>query len=152
MKMLTDPKVWVVIVGVVGWILIGIPGMVLGLILGFFATLGIGLVVRAISGGSVPKGVRRDLVSTLLVEDSQAVKAAFPNLSGNELFRAIESEVEEVINAAVRISPTHNTIFSEGVIRAALQEKIFEEQDPARQRMLKSLQRRLLAQWYGQDT
>jgi hypothetical protein len=147
--MLSRPRVWIGVAAALGLIVGGWPGLVLGGTGGLVLTLVVGLTVRAISGGSVPRHVRRDLVTNVLAEDPEAVRMAFPGVSGEALFKALEEEVEQIIRGAVSISPSHQAVFAENVVRAALQRRFLEEVDPGRQRMLRVLGERLLRDWYG---
>jgi hypothetical protein len=147
--MLSSPIAWIAVAAVLGLIVGGFRGLVLGAAGGLALTLVVGLAARLVSGGSVPRRVRRDLVTNVLAEDPEAVRMAFPDLSGEALFKALEEEVEQIIRTAISVSPSHKDIFSEGVVRAALRRRFLEEVDPDRQRMLRVLGERLLRDWYG---
>jgi len=147
--MLSNPKAWIAVAAVLGLIIGGLRGLVLGAVGGLVLTMVMGLAARAVSGGSVPRRVRRDLVTNVLAEDSEAVRMAFPDASGEALFKALEEEVEKIIRTAISVSPSHRAIFSEGVVREALRRRFLEELDPGRQRMLRVLGERLLRDWYG---
>ena len=147
--MLSSPKAWIAAAAVVGLLVGGGRGLVLGAAAGLVLTLVLGLAVRAVSGGSVPRRVRRDLATNVLAEDPESVRRAFPGVSGEALVRALEEEIEQIARTAITVSPSHRDIFAEGVMRAALRRRLVEEADPARQEMLRVLGERLLRDWYG---
>ena len=149
MELLTSPKGWIAIGTVIGLVVGGLPGMAVGFVGSLLLTLLVGLMVNAVSGGAVPKKVRRQLVAAVVNENPAAVRAAFPEVGEAGLSRALENEVEETIKTAVTISPSHEAIFAENVIRAALRQRMLEEPDPARQEILRILGERLLRDWYG---
>lgn len=148
-RVLTSPQAWIVVAGVLGFLFDGMRGLIIGLVGGLAVTLVVGVLVRLISGGSVPRRVRRSLVTNVMAKHGEAVKAAFPNLSGDRLFNAMESEIEKTVETAITLSPSHGAAFAENVMRAALRERLNAEDDPDRRRMLKALEDQLLREWYG---
>lgn len=107
-----------------------------------------GRLIDAMTGRAVPREVRRDLVNNVIAEHPDVVRAAFPDCSGDALFKAINAELVEIIKTAGSVSPSHQAIFAENVMRVALRKRLLSEPDPRRQEMLRVLGERLLRDWY----
>ena len=149
MKLFASPKAWIAIAALVGLIYRGVPGVLIGAVLGFIVTIVFGLLVNAFSGGAVPRGVRRALVTNVLADDPETVRRAFPGLEGNDLFRAIEDEVERIIRKAVTLSPSHQAIYSQVVVLSAAVLVAEEKPDPAYQALIRTIAARLRQDWYS---
>lgn len=149
MGFFANPKAWIVVSGVVGFFIGGGTRLLVGLGIGVVLTFVVSGIVRAVQGGSIPRNVKRELVENLLRDHPEAVRGAFPSLSEEALSNAVKQEIERTIKVAVLVSPSHEKVFSEGVIRAALQKRLMEEGDPERQEMLRALRHTILRDWYA---
>lgn len=106
LRILTSPIGWIGVAAIVGLMIGSAGGMIVGAVVGIGATMVVGVVVRAASGGSLPRSVRRSVVTNMLAADPSTATAAFPALSGDALFGALEKEVERIVRRAIAISPS----------------------------------------------
>jgi hypothetical protein len=133
-RSLIGPKGLIVIGGVIGLATNGLTGLIVGLVAGYIIAVLTGIAFRIVMGGSVPPTVRREVITNVLANRPDAVRAAFPRLAGSALFKALDQEIEGVIRTAVTLSPSHEAILDKGVISAALRQRFLSEPDEARQR------------------
>lgn len=107
-----------------------------------------GRILDFVTGRSIPKRVRRDLVLNVIADHPDTIKAAFPGRYERDLVKALEAELVEIVKEAASASPSHRTIFAENVMRVALRQRFQTETDPDRREMLTALGNRLLRDWY----
>lgn len=97
-----SPHLVVVLGGLVGLLYGGLRGLILGVVMGFAATLLFGLLVNLVKGGLLPRKERRDLAMNFVTSHPELVRAAYPNLTGAKLVKAVEQAIETIFRKAIR--------------------------------------------------
>lgn len=145
----TLPGWTIAIFSVLGLLAGGLPGAVVGLILGVSFVLLIGALVRTSQGGLMPRKVRRDLTTNLLAQRGEAVQAAFSSVHGNELFRAVEAEIESLAHRATSMAavPTHEGIWTPDNVTDAATSLLRDDPEPSRAALYLAILAQMHTDW-----
>ena len=145
---LLGPKALIVLaalIGLMGW---GGSGLIIGAVLGFALSLAIGVVLTKVAGGTVPPKARRDLIMNLMDARPNAVAAAYPLMDGKSRFAALEQDLETIVQKAVTVSPSHELVWSQGVILHAAELVRQEQPSEERRELFQVLADQINSDWY----
>ncbi len=70
--------------------------------MGFTATLLFGFLVNLVKGGLLPRKERRDLAMNFVTSHPELVRAAYPNLTGAKLVKAVEQAIESIFRRSLK--------------------------------------------------
>lgn len=115
-NLIASPKTLIVLLGIVGAFVWGIPGLFGGFAAGFVLTRLIGSALR---GSQARRRVRVELSKKVIVSFPDVVGAAFPDLAEDGLERAVEEQVEKLCQTAARMSPGHRLAWPSPMMRMA---------------------------------
>jgi hypothetical protein len=113
---IASPKALIVLFGIVGAVVWGVPGLLGGLAAGFILTSLIGIALR---GSQARRRARVELSKKVIVSFPDVVGAAFPDLAEDGLERAVEEQVEKLCQTAARMSPGHRLAWPSPEMRMA---------------------------------
>jgi hypothetical protein len=85
------------VIGLFGW---GVSGLILGAFAGYVLNMVLGLVFGLLSGGLLPRKVRRDTASTFIASHADEARRAFREASQLELQRLVEQRIERIFKRA----------------------------------------------------
>ena len=115
-NLIASPKTLIVLFGVVGAFVWGVPGLFGGLAVGFILTRLIGTALR---GSQTRRRTRVELSKKVIVSFPDVVGAAFPDLAEDRLERAVEEQVEKLCETAARMSPGPRLVWPSPAMRIA---------------------------------
>ena len=108
-RYVTGPLVPFIIIGIFGLIGLFIGrfyGLLIGVVGGYILVVFFGWIANRVSGGLLPRKVRRTTAINFLKLYSDVSKSTFPNLEEVGLIKEIEFQIERIYQTAVKLSPT----------------------------------------------
>lgn len=145
---LVGPKALIVVAAIIGLIGWGGRGLLIGAVGGFLLTVVIGVIVRRVSGGMIPRKEREKLAVNVMENSPEIVDSAYPDLTDEEQARQLEGDVERIIEEAVDISPSNEEVWSEGVIMTAAKRVAFEQDEVEKQGLYLTIRDQIAKDWY----
>jgi len=144
MNALTVTLIAFIVIGAAtnGW-----TGAVVGGALGWVTNMAIGVIVRRVRGGQMPREVRRSLAVNLIGNHHSVVGTAFFGLTGTSLLSRVESAIEAVCQDAAFSSPAGTDIFTGPHLAAALARAYSREASPAMRAFYNALAQQMAADW-----
>ncbi len=143
------PYILIGIAGIIGLISNGFTGLIVGLILGYVAAYALGETFNKIQGGAVPRKAREGLIARLLADEADVVQAAFPQLSGHDLYKAIEGAIDSVGSKAIKLSPNNSVVWTDRVVLSAVKLAISEQPTLELAALYEAIGRWIAIDWYG---
>lgn len=145
---LAGPKALIVaaaLIGLIGW---GGKGLIIGGVTGLVASVLVGVIVRRISGGMMPRKVRKELVEGVAIRHPEVVEAAYPDIPKTEWYDALEDDAEAIAQKAVELAPSHEMVWSEGNIIRAIQELTAEQETEEARALYECMGKEIVRTWY----
>ena len=144
-NLIASPGTPIVLFGIVGAFVWGVPGVLGGLAAGFILTRLIGIARR---GSQTRRRVRVELSKHVIVSFPDVVGAAFPDLAGDWLERAVEAQVEKLCQTAVRMSPGHRLAWPSPMMRMARFKLETETESETLLRLYDAILLQMDKEWY----
>lgn len=104
------PYIIIGIFAIIGLLIWGIKGLLIGGTLGYIITVLSGLALIGISGGFLPRKIRKAIAIKFIQNYSDIVEEVYPNIGDAERQKKIEKEIEQVIKTSVELSPAGDPI------------------------------------------
>ena len=145
-NLIASPKTLIVLFGIVGASVWGVPGLFGGLAAGFILTSLIGIARR---GSEARRRVLVELSKKVIVSFPDVVGAAFPDLAEDGLDRAVEEQVEKLCQTAARISPGHRLAWPSPLMRRARFKLETETESEALLRLYDAILLQMEKEWYN---
>ena len=145
-NLIASPKTLIVLFGVVGAFVWGVPGLFGGLAVGFILTRLIGTALR---GSQTRRRTRVELSKKVIVSFPDVVGAAFPDLAEDGLEHAVEEQVEKLCQTAARISPGHRLAWPSPLMRRARFKLETETESEALLRLYDAILLQMEKEWYN---
>lgn len=135
------------LIGLFGW---GITGLVIGGIGAFVFNMIFGWVLRLISGGLLPRRMRREVAVNFIASDAQLVEAACPGLTGAQRLKYVETAIERIFRRAIVDNPSMNLEagWTHEAVEAATMALVDQESRPEMKAFLIALWRRIEQDMY----
>jgi hypothetical protein len=97
----------------------------------------------------MPRKIRHDLTTNLLAQRGEAVQAAFSTVHGNELFRAVEAEIESLAHRATSMAsgPTHDDIWTPDNVTDAATSLLRDDPEPSRAALYLAILAQMHTDW-----
>ena len=146
-KLIASPGTLIVLLGIVGAFVWGVPGLLGGLATGFILRIPIRIALRRSQG---PRLARTQLSKNVIVSFPDVVGAAFPDLAERDaLERAVAEQVEKLCQTAARTSPGHRLAWPSPVMRMARVKLETEIESEALLRLYDAILLQMEKEWYG---
>ena len=135
------PILYIALLAILGLFVWGFKGLILGAVVGYVSSILFGRILILLSGGILPRKVRRDTAMNFIASHPDLVRATFPEIDETRLLRAIERVVDSIFRRAAmdNKSINQNFAFTRAAIRDATCSLVDEEPNPKMTELLLSL-------------
>lgn len=126
------------LIGLFGW---GFKGLIIGAVGAHLAAIIFGVVLTSLSGGLLPRKVRKKAASDFVARHEDLIRAAFPKTPQGEYQRTIEKAIERIFERAMADNKSADLLASMtlGAIQSATASIISEEQGHEMKTLLSAL-------------
>ena len=135
----------VTLVGLVGW---GFQGAIIAFALAWVGSLIVGQVAVWVTGGALPRQVRKDAARTFLETHPKIADATFPSLTQDQKQKMIEAEIDRICQTSMACSPASVTGLEKDRVLNTAYELCQNETDPVRAALISSIAEHLGRTWY----
>ena len=144
------PYIVILACAIIGLFLWGVKGLILGAILGYVLTVLFGLSLMGISGGILPRPVRRDTARSFLRSHPEIVEELFPDARPSERQKLLEQEIERIIRTGIKLSPALDPKggYRSGDVQIAVDTLVEQEVDSLKKKLLVALGEHIQKEWY----
>lgn len=144
------PYLVIVVAGLVGLFGWGLKGGVLGAVGAWILSLILGGVVGLLSGGLLPRKVRREAASGFISSYGDLARGVFPNALEPALQKSVEHWIERIFRRAARDSESMDleAALERAAIQAAAAALIAEEPRPQMKSFLTALEEHIEKEMY----
>ena len=135
------------LVGLFGW---GLKGLILGAIAGFVFNLLFGSLLTMLSGGLLPRKLRKQTASRFIILYPELAQNVIPNTSERSLQKSVERSIEAIFKRSGTDNRSLDLVAALDItaIRAAAAALISEEQRPEMKKFLDSLEQHIEREMY----
>ena len=135
------PYLLIALLAIIGLFLWGLKGLVIGGVVGHIFSLLFGLILKLLSGGLLPRKVRRETARNFMALHPDLVRAAYPHLDESQSLRAVERAADSIFRKAVEENKSMNieAAWTREAIQDATASLIDQETRPEMGQLLRSL-------------
>lgn len=96
----------------------------------------------------IPRKVSGKLVDGLLIDESNAVRLAYPGLEGKRLRKALAEDADAVVRRAVDFAPRHADVWTLPCLAAGARALAQEAQASERLDLFYAIERQIARDWF----